>query len=110
MNEIRIAEKLRPVGKRVFHGLGDQVQISRRVVLQLIELVTFENIEHLQKRHAARAWRRHGHDSAISVCADQGLAPYGLIVFKVVESHRAAVVFDGLDNRLGDFVNRHFCC
>ena len=47
MNEIRIAKKLRPIRKRVFHRLRDQVQIRSRVVLQLTEIVSFEDIEHL---------------------------------------------------------------
>jgi len=47
VNEIRIAKKLRPIRKRVLHRLRDQVQIRSRVVLQLTEIVSFEDIEHL---------------------------------------------------------------
>ncbi len=71
-------------------------------MLQLIELVAFENIEHLQNRHAARARRRHCNHRAISIRADQRLAPHGFIVFKIFERHHTAVVFDRFDDRRGD--------
>jgi len=51
VDKIRIAKKLRPVGKGMLHRLGDEMQIVGRALLHLRKIPAFKNVEHREERH-----------------------------------------------------------
>ena len=84
----RIAEIGGAVGIGAPHRLDHQVQ-PRGVVL-LVELVAFEDVEHLDQHDAARRRRRHRDDLVAAIAAAHRPAHMRAIVLEVVRGHDAA--------------------
>src|SRR5262245_41315963 len=101
VDKIRIAQKLRAVGKSVLHALSEQMKIPGGIVRVLIEAIPFENIEHRENRHTARAGWRHGNHRATSIGAYERLAPDRFVAFEVIERHHAAGFLELRNHRLG---------
>jgi len=70
IGEIRIAEMSGAIEVGAAAGLDQQVERPRREALVRLQIERFEDVEHLDERHAARAGRRHGDD----LVAEEGAA------------------------------------
>jgi len=54
LDEIRIAQKLCPIGKRAAHCLDLQVERGRRPGAHPLQIVPLENVEHREHRNSTR--------------------------------------------------------
>jgi hypothetical protein len=78
------------------------------------QIITFQDIEHLDQMHAAGGGRRHRHDLITAIAAAQRRAQHRAVVLQVIERHHATGGAQGGDEllRRGAFVKgaRAFAC
>ena len=77
------------VGGRLFHGLGDDADVLRRIVADPGEVEGLEDVQHLDQHHAA-AGRMVGGDVVVTVAAAQRVGPRRAVGREVVFRQQAA--------------------
>ena len=77
--EVGVAEVVGAVHVGAAEGFGDEVDLLRRAVAHLAEVVAGEDVEDLQQHDAAGRWRRRGDDVVAAIAAGERLAVFDLV-------------------------------
>ena len=83
--EIRLARVLQKVRRARLGGFRDQMQISPRVVAELVGAIALHDAQHPRQGQPSQARRRRRDHRAVPVAADDRTAPHRLVAVEVVQ-------------------------
>jgi len=99
LHKIRVAHVFSSICESTSHCFRHQVISIARVSINILQIVAFEDIQHLNQYRTARGWRRHRNDFISSIRSTQRRAFFRHITSEILESHEAVVTLHVFDDQ-----------